>query len=366
MSQIKFKVIHIVRQVSPTSMPWNDLYRKQLELCPEILLPPLVPKIQFKSNIKIEEKCINIRAPYIKTNIIGMMNLIIERKKMLKRGEGTIYHIHNPSLFWVGILVKIISSNLTVVSNLHNEYSKYSSLQRLYMSVLMSVSAKVICVSRAIYKNILFVKDRCDAGGKFTWIRNGIDSKYFCEVRSRYNGKRSRQNNVVVIGRLVEQKNPQQIMSIFAKLKYADKLIWYGIGGLKNELVEMSKKLNIEDRIIWKGIKSREEVFEDLFVSKVYISCSRWEGIGVANIEAAGMGVKIFLSNIDPHKEIAEELELQTYPLDNIESWVREIDNCLKSNLGNYNAKLIKRVEERFDLGKIIEKYNKIYNEALE
>ena len=73
--------------------------------------------------------------------------------------------------------------------------------------------------------------------------------------------------------------------------------------------------MGLENRIELRGIQPRRDVFKALSRSSIYIAASKWEGIGVANIEAAALGCWTFLSTIPPHEEIANLLNIPTYTI---------------------------------------------------
>jgi glycosyltransferase involved in cell wall biosynthesis len=96
------------------------------------------------------------------------------------------------------------------------------------------------------------------------------------------------------------------------------------------------------------------------------LSASKWEGIGVANLEAAAFGCLPFLSRIPPHEEIAETLQLTTYSLDDPSEWVDGI-GCFLRKSDDERAQIrhivSERARENFDLNTMVIRYLAVYRE---
>ena len=232
------------------------------------------------------------------------------------------------------------------------------------------ISASMVTVSEAIAETIpsrvrtsILKKDGLRA------IRNGIRS---AELERDYPAEAltsSRVADVVVVARMVEVKNPFFVLRCFARLKRARNLIWFGDGVLRVQLEEYARELGIEERVYWHGIQPRAQVFEALRVSSVYLACSKSEGIGVANLEAAALGARPFLSDIAPHREIAGLLGLETFSLEDEAPWVQAMDQFLTEDEETRRrdaAELARKARAVFDLDESVRAYMDVYREVAE
>ena len=105
-------------------------------------------------------------------------------------------------------------------------------------------------------------------------------------------GAKERENDIVFVGRLVEIKQPMQIMEIIAKVH--DKIpelraVIVGEGPLDQEMREYAETLNIQDSVHMLG--KRSDVEDILGKSKIFLLTSRNEGLSIAMAEAMASGV---------------------------------------------------------------------------
>ena len=97
---------------------------------------------------------------------------------------------------------------------------------------------------------------------------------------------------IVVVGRLEKQKNPFLAIDAFLTIaeNYPDyKLVFYGEGSLKKNLVEYIAKRNAESRIKLRG--ATDDVAKVLSESALYMMTSDFEGMPNALMEAMAVGI---------------------------------------------------------------------------
>ena len=174
--------------------------------------------------------------------------------------------------------------------------------------------------------------------------------------------------SAVVVARMVPQKNFQFILKLLSELPEINKLVWVGDGHQKGDIINYASQLNIADRIDFKGVIPRAEVYEVLTKSSIYIAASKWEGIGVANIESAALGCIPFLSDIPPHNEIASEIGISTYSLSDTSEWslaIRELFKMSDSDLMDRRVSIAEATLGKYDLMDAVNKYIIIYRDYL-
>lgn len=111
--------------------------------------------------------------------------------------------------------------------------------------------------------------------------------------------------NVVYIGRITDQKNPQRLMKVL-KLAIGKKssinAAIVGTGDLETETKEIAKKYKIEDHVHFLGFQSNP--LKILASSKVMIMTSDWEGTPMVALEAMSLGVPIVTTPTDGLAEL--------------------------------------------------------------
>ena len=107
--------------------------------------------------------------------------------------------------------------------------------------------------------------------------------------------------NVLTVGRIIPQKNPQFIAQVFCEVcKMHDDvdLVWVGVGDLENECRNILSQNNILDRTHFLG--SRNDVNEIMQCCDAFILPSNFEGLGIVLIEAQAAGLPCLASDTVP------------------------------------------------------------------
>ena len=112
------------------------------------------------------------------------------------------------------------------------------------------------------------------------------------------------------------------------------------------------------------GLLPRDEVFRILNGCGIYVSASLVEGMPVSVLEAMSVGLIPVISDIAPHKEVAQScLLFNSLPL--VENdWIQTIQTYQQLNEGELrrlSLQLKNTVRSNFSLEKMHEQYNEIY-----
>lgn len=363
--EFRMRCIFLLRSAGPTSMPWNDLYGVARGRDPGILYPPIVIGAQLARGSLQYTACGGASRRYINTGLLGGLTTLLRLAAVnRRRGKKLLVHVHNPSLAVIAVAARILSGNVRIVGNLHNDWTRFNLGQKTSLWLLGLCSSAFITVSEAIVQSIPSRLRRSLRKRNVLFsIRNGIPSQ---ELERAYpiGVKQERSRDVVVVARMVPQKNMEMILQVFSQLKHANRLVWFGDGPEREKLLGLAKQLGIESRVVLKGMRPRYEVLKGLAGSEVYLACSRWEGIGVANLEAAAMGCLPFLSKIPAHQEIGRELGIPTFDLLDDRSWVDAIDGFLAEQdevRTERVAGIARLAREKFVLSGAVDRYLEVY-----
>lgn len=358
-------VLHVARGVGPTSMPWNDLYATARELAPGMMYPPLAVGFRRTGAMTIEP-CRGVNRRYFNggffTSFFYVSNIY---KRSLNRRRKLVLHVHNPVLVVLALLLKIRHPYLVVYANLHNDWRHFKIHQRLSLRILANLSSRFITVSQAIVDSIpTRVRESLENSRRLISISNGINSTLICEARNSAMDIPRKVNTAVVVARMVPQKNCRFILDILRGASTIEKLVWYGDGVLRSEIEKLIISYGLENKVVLMGVRPRIEVLMALAMSDIYIAPSKWEGIGVANLEAAALGATPFLSTIPPHEEISNALGIDTYPLDNLTAWLTAISSYFAEDVvdrENRRKRVSKAVMAKYDLNSAVMEYISVY-----
>ena len=143
--------------------------------------------------------------------------------------------------------------------------------------------------------------------GKVIVIPMGVNvNKFFSLKENVLNQKYNDENIIIYVGRLIDWKGVRYLLFALGKvLKTHPKtrLLIFGDGPEKDELIEIVKKLNISNNIEFMGQVKNTELTKyycasDLFVIPSIVVNGHTEGLGVVTIEAMACGTSVIGSNV--------------------------------------------------------------------
>ena len=160
------------------------------------------------------------------------------------------------------------------------------------------------------------------------WVKVGPLSNF----TNRYS------NKVLAVGRLVNQKNFNFLISEFKKSKNNLEIDIVGSGPEKEKLLAQAKKHNVNINFL--GNLNNDELLQLYQDYKFFISTSLFEGNPKSLLEAMGSGCVVFGTNINNHSEIIT---------DNVNGFLFEIkDNHLlkKFELISKNDEILSKISK--------------------
>ena len=103
-----------------------------------------------------------------------------------------------------------------------------------------------------------------------------------------------KEDTIISVGRLVEQKNQKMLIEAFSKIakEYSNyKLKIFGTGPLELSLKKQIENLNLSDRILLCGVC--DDIKTELEKAKIFVLSSDYEGMPNALIEAMAVGLPV-------------------------------------------------------------------------
>lgn len=117
----------------------------------------------------------------------------------------------------------------------------------------------------------------------------------------------TKQKKIVNVGRLKPQKNQELLIDAFNEIhkKYPEYTLHiYGIGPYENELKDLVKLLNLSDSVIFEG--QRDDIFNDIKDSELFVLSSNYEGMPNALIEAMALGLPCISTDVSGARDMIE------------------------------------------------------------
>lgn len=175
--------------------------------------------------------------------------------------------------------IKIIAWQHSSYEVYINNYYKY--ILDSYLNGLKKADL-VVCLTKSDQKKFIKINENTHQ------IYNPltIDNKgEICNVNKK---------NIIFVGRLeMETKGLDFLVDIANALNKDWKILVAGDGSDKDKFKKMLIKNNLVDRVILKGALNNDKLRELYTQGSIFISTSRWEGFGLAIIEAMSFGLPI-------------------------------------------------------------------------
>lgn len=147
-------------------------------------------------------------------------------------------------------------------------------------------------------------------------IRNGVDLARFATPTTtraawrRANGFEEGDLIVATAARLEDEKGPLDLLEGFARVAGGEpraRLAWAGTGRRHADVLAAARRLGLAGRVRLLG--QREDVAELLHAADVFALASRYEGLGLALVEAAAAGLPAVATGVGGTPEVVRDGE---------------------------------------------------------
>lgn len=225
-----------------------------------------------------------------------------ELKKIIQEQKPDIIHAHDMRASFVASLC---CGSIPLISHIHNNaYDSRGLSVKSIAYLLAGFKAKhILWVSRSSFEGYFFHKLFAK---KSSVLFNIIDLNQVYAKRDQ--DENTYHYDMIYIGRLTYQKNPQRLMQLcaLAKQKKPDiRLAVVGTGELEAEVKQLCSELKLEENVDFLGFQSNP--MKMLSDSRCLILPSRWEGTPMCALEAMALGVPVVSTPTDGLVDLLDE-----------------------------------------------------------
>ena len=225
-----------------------------------------------------------------------------EVARVIRETKPTIIHAHDMK---ASFYVTLTCGNIPYVSHIHNNNvdSRGISVKSILYYCAARKAKHIFWVSKSAYEGYVF-HDKFKKRSSILYNVIDTDDVY----RKAAQDKKEYNYDIVYVGRLTYQKNPQRLVGVLAGIKKrypGMKAAIVGTGDLEAETKQKRQELHAEECIDMLGYSGNP--YKILKNAKILIMTSRWEGLPMCALEAMALGVPIVSTPTDGLKEIVED-----------------------------------------------------------
>lgn len=224
---------------------------------------------------------------------------ISELSRVIREQKPDLIHAHDMR---AGFFSALCCGNIPLVSHIHNNaYDARGLSPKTVGYLLAGFRAKhIFWVSQSSFDGYAFHKL---FARKSSVLYNVIDTDEIYTKLSQ--DSNTYDYDLIYVGRLTYQKNPQRLLRLCARLKQDKpdlKVAIVGTGELEDELKTLCKELNLEDTVHFLGFQPNP--IKMVADSKAVILTSRWEGTPMCALEAMALGTPVVSTPSDGMKDL--------------------------------------------------------------
>ena len=293
--------------------------------------------IQFKRNSVYNDEILELggkiyylpgKGEDIISNFRGIRKIVKDNNyKIVHR------HFHNASMAFE--LLATVGITKCRIAHSHSSSSKRKKVHRIFKPLLKLVATDNFACSELAGKWMF-------GNSSFEIIKNGISYDRFRFSNNKRDYIRSLYHIesgpiIGIVGRLSDVKNHIFVINIFEKIckQLPDaKLLIVGDGEERSYIENEVNLKGLNQNVIMTG--ARDNIDEYMCAMDVFIMPSKYEGLGIALIEAQVSGLSCFVSDVIPDEAIISDFVYKISLEQSIDYWSdRIIENIKEHKMRN-------------------------------
>lgn len=293
----------------------------------------LIPVKSFKRDLSIKN---DIRA-------------MCEIGKIVKKYQPAVVHMHSTKAGLLGRMALMFYKGKKFYTPHGYSFLKQdvSEIKRLIYKIVELIFAHTDCTTIACGRGELAYARKLS--GNSICINNGIDITWIDSIKSKVE-IRKHDFTVYTAGRIGSQKNPELLNSIAENCPDIH-FVWIGEGE--------GKKYLTSPNIMVTGLVDKNKLIEMAVNYDCYLSCSLWEGLPVALLEAMYLGKECIVSNVIGNKDLIED-GVTGYVANGEDDYVELIYRVKQKNT-KYGEKAHDKILKEYSMENMCENYRMIY-----
>ncbi len=233
-----------------------------------------------------------------------------------------LIHTHLGGDVWAGLVANWQRIH-PWISTIHNEDHDDPWLRTQLRSYAAKRVDHIACISHGVKA---YVHTQFGAPlHKLSVIPNGID---LMPIQVRPPRPFQDIPKLLTVGRLVDQKGHDTLLKALAQVKQPWRLDICGDGPNRLKLERLTESLGLLPRVKFLGVVT--DVKRRLAEADVFCFPSRWEGQGIACLEAAASATPMLLSDLPVFREWFSDASACFAKVDDVDLWAKALQGVLQ------------------------------------
>jgi len=222
-------------------------------------------------------------------------------KQVIREQKPDLIHAHDMR---AGFVSALCCGKIPLLSHIHNNaYDARGLTPKSIAYILAGLKAKhILWVSQSSFEGYFFHKLFAK---KSSVLYNIIDVEQIYQKRDQ--DSKTYDFDMIYVGRLTFQKDPQRLMRLCARLKESKpdlKVAVVGTGELEAETKALCRELGLESNVQFLGFQSNP--IKMVADAKALVLTSRWEGTPMCALEAMALGTPVVSTPSDGMKDLID------------------------------------------------------------
>lgn len=223
-------------------------------------------------------------------------------KRVIAEQKPDLIHAHDMR---ASFFAALCCGKIPLISHIHNNaYDARGLSPKTVAYLLAGFKAKhILWVSNSSFEGYAFHKLFAK---KSSVLYNIIDTEAIFHKKAQ--DENTYDYDMIYVGRLTFQKDPQRLMRLCARLKESKpdlKAAIVGTGELEEEVKALCGELNLQDNVFFLGFQPNP--IKMIHDSKAMILTSRWEGTPMCALEAMALGTPVVSTPSDGMTDLLDD-----------------------------------------------------------
>jgi glycosyltransferase involved in cell wall biosynthesis len=359
----RLRILHLILVLGETNSQYNEHCLPQMEQRDLAICTYFPPKLAPPPGIALYPGNGTLR---------GFFRAL---REALTEREYDAVHAHSPHTA-VLLPLRLLSRPRfwrlwrSMVLTVHDSFYDYKPRNQAMTLVGLALFERVVFCSHAALESLPPAARRL-TGARARVVQNAADLERVAAVVDGVRPWDDELFRVVSVGRLEQVKDPSTMLAAFAAAADSGcRLQLIGAGALEDTLAQEITSRGLGWQVRTTGLVPRDDVFRAYAHADLFVSVSHGEGLPVAVMEAMAAGLPVILSDIPPHREVADGLDVvPLVPPGDVAGFAREITR-IRALPAEERLEIGKAcrawVLERFTLQGMHEGYDHVYRELID